>query len=177
MTLLLDPLPCPETLLSLGIKRDPIYRVTFEDVLLRGDQSQRVIAARALGWLRTPECTPALLRSLNDPKPDVRRWICASLSLCWAEYADINLIRQFLNEPEAMVRAAILRTLGWHRQLSATKLCISALSDDESPEVRCEAAKAAACVVAQMSGKMCPIWVSGPTDSIFIWPFSARREV
>lgn len=142
MPSLIDALPCSETLLSLGIKRDPTYRVTFENALLRGDRSQRVVAARALGWLRAPECVPALLRSLNDPKPDVRRWICASLSLCWAEHADVNLIRHFLSENEGMVRAAILRTLGWHRQLSAAQICVSALSDDESPEVRCEAAKA-----------------------------------
>ncbi len=149
MSLSTNTIPPSETLLTMGVTRNLEHRTTFEHALKCGDLSQRVIAARALGWLRDAQCAPALLLSLNDPEPDVRRWVTASLSLSWVAYGDFDLIERFAMESEGEVRAAILRTLGWHRSKTAAHLCLFALSNDIDPEVRGEAAKALGRIDAQ----------------------------
>ena len=109
---------------------------------MNGDIQQRIIAARALGWLRNSDCTPALIDALHDHVADVRRWVIASLSLSWDLNAESHLIRRFSIEPDPPVRAALLRTLGWQRVHNAALLCVEVLQTDPEPQVRGEAARA-----------------------------------
>jgi len=132
----------PEELFSLGLKRDLIDRGIFEEALMSGEVQQRVIAARALGWIRNPACAPALIYAIHDPVAEVRRWAIASLSLSWCLDAEKALVQRFSIESDSAVRAAILRTLGWQRMHNAALLCMNALKDDPEPQVRGEATRA-----------------------------------
>ena len=134
--------PSSEVLFALGVERSIAHREILEDALNHGTAEQRVIAARALGWLRAPQCARALITGLDDSDPEVRRWVSASLSLSWSDQAGVALINRFQLELSGEARAAILRTLGWRRLMEAELLCVTALSDDEEPQVRGEAAKA-----------------------------------
>lgn len=131
-----------DELFSLGLERDLAHRSIFEAALADRDKQLRVIAARALGWLRAPKCAAALMNALDDPDPEVRRWVSASLSLSWIDSASDALTQRVPNELDGVVRAAMIRTLGWRRCAGASALCASALAHDEDPEVRGEAAKA-----------------------------------
>lgn len=129
-------------LFKLAVQRNPIHQRLFETLLNQGDCEQRNLAARALGWLKSSSCAPALIQALSDSEPSVRRWSTASLALSWDDQATLALCDLFSKELDLQVRAAILRTLGWRRAKFANSTCLSALHPSEADCVRAEAIRA-----------------------------------
>jgi HEAT repeat protein len=134
--------PRQDDLFKLALQCDPSHQRLFETILSQGKLEQRNLAARALGWMRSASCVPALVRALQDLEPSVRRWSVASLALSWDDQATLALGDLFIKEPDRQVRAAILRTLGWQRAQLANPICLSALQPCEAECVRAEAVRA-----------------------------------
>ena len=143
------PKPDQQALFNLAIQRDLNHYCVFEKVLRLGDVEQRVVAARALGWMKSTSCVPALILALQDSDPTVRRWSVASLALSWDNIAASALCTLFVNEPNTQVRVAILCTLGWRRSKVAGEICIAALTPTEVDVVRGEAIRALGRIDAQ----------------------------
>ena len=131
-----------DSLFKLALQCDPSHQELFETILSQGDLEQRSLAARALGWMKSASCAPALIRALQDLEPSVRRWSIASLALSWDDDATLALCDLFIKEPDLQVRAAILRTLGWQRAQLANPICLSTLQSSEADCVRAEAVRA-----------------------------------
>ena len=131
-----------DEILQLGIQRTLDHHVIFAHILAQGSQEQKIMAARSLGWLRSEQCAYALIDALYDADAEVRRWVAASLALSWADQAESILQQCFVQESNAIVRATIIRTLGWHCLPHSASLCLTVLYQDEVAEVRAEATKA-----------------------------------
>ena len=131
-----------DPLFKLALQCDPTHQQLFENLLSQGNLEQRNLAARALGWMRSARCAPALVSALQDLEPSVRRWSIASLALSWDDDATLTLCKLFLTEPDLHVRASILRTLGWQRAKLANLTCLNALHPSEADCVRAEAIRA-----------------------------------
>ena len=131
-----------DPLFKLALQCDLDHRQLFKNLLSQGNLEQRILAARALGWMRSASCAPALVSALQDLEPNVRRWSIASLALSWDNHATLILCELFLKEPDLHVRTAILRTLGWQRAKLANLTCLNALHPSEADCVRAEAIRA-----------------------------------
>ena len=130
----------PAEVKVLGLTRDPAHIPTLTDALRSDDPAVRVMAAKALGWLRNPALADALCAAARDPHAEVRQAAVASLAVvghapCWRALA-----ATLTTEPEAAVRSTTARVLGYLR-CPATDALRGAM-DDPDPETRSEAARA-----------------------------------
>jgi HEAT repeat protein len=131
-----------ETIKALGIERDTGHLDSLTEGLDDPAHEVRVMASRAIGWLRSMDGVSPLLRILGDPHPDVRASVVASLALCGDAACGGHLITLIGGDPEENVRAEACRVLGWLRVSPACEQLLRAMTDDPSVVVKAQAARA-----------------------------------
>jgi HEAT repeat protein len=96
------------------------------------DRTDRGLAVELAARAATPESTEAVVSSLEDPDPQVRRAAATAMSMLRTPAAVAALARR-LSDPHAEVRVAVVRTLGLIDDDGVPPVLIAALQD---PEVR-----------------------------------------
>lgn len=133
----------------------------------------RLGALYSLGRLRAPAGAAAVLGSLGDADPEIRRVAARALTASYADTAGLDRtavatqIRRLVGDDDAQVRTNALRSLGTFRDSALTPAVLDRLADGD-PGVRVQAIEA----LADLGGSAA---VTALRDHVGRRPFAVQR--
>ena len=124
---------------ALGVERSLSNLHALAEATQHEQVQVRVMACRALGWLRDQRAQEHLLEAASDPDSAVRYAAVSSLALCGNSIARETLMTCLVGDSDTKVQTAAARVLGWLRFHEATQSLIDALQNSSCARLRAEA--------------------------------------